>query len=85
MLRVLLVVLWLPWHGLAAQGLYAGAGTPTGHFLSLDRDEDGFLDQRELSVVPQWAREADSVDRDGNALIDHREFLRLLDRLGLRR
>ena len=85
MLRVLLVVLCLPWHGLAAEPLYADAGTPTGHFLSLDSDGDGYLNDSELSAAPAWAREAGSVDRDQNALIDHSEFLSLLDRLSARR
>jgi len=89
MLRVLPVVLpamlWSPWQGLVADPLYPDAGTPTRWFLSLDRDQDGYLDGRELQLRPEWAQAVRTADRNRDLRIDHSEFLSLLDRLLARR
>lgn len=93
MLRVLLVVLHaislaalgLPWQSLAAEPLYPNAGTPTQWFLSLDRNQDGYLDRSELRLRPEWAQALAAADKNRDQLIDHSEFMSLLDRMHARR
>lgn len=82
---MLSTLLWSPWQGLAADPLYPDAGTPTRWFLSLDRDQDGYLDNRELQLRPELAQAVRAVDRNHDLRIDHSEFLSLLDRLLVRR
>ena len=89
MLRVLLAVLpamlWSPWQGLFADPVYPAAGTPTHWFLSLDQDQDGYLDAQELRLAPKWASTVSLSDQDRDGRIDHTEFLSLLDRMQARR
>lgn len=89
MLRVLPVVLpamlWFPWQGLCAELLYPNAGTPTHWFVSLDRDQDGYLDDAELRVRPERGHARAAADQNRDGRIDHSEFLSLLDRLYARR
>lgn len=89
MLRVLLAVLpvalGLPWQTLAAEPLYPHAGTPTQWFMSLDTNHDGYLDDRELQLRPEWAKALAESDHNQDQRIDHSEFLSLLDRMHSRR
>ena len=78
-------MLWFPWQGLFADPLYPDAGTPTHWFVSLDGDQDGYLDRAELRVRPEWAQALAAADQDRDGRIDHSEFLSLLDRLYARR
>ncbi len=93
MLRVLLAVLpilivaalGLPWQSLAAEPLYPNAGTPTQWFMSLDTNHDGYLDDNELQLRPEWAKALAEADHNLDQLIDHSEFMSLLDRMLSRR
>lgn len=93
MLRVLFAVLpilivaalGLPWQALAAESLYPHAGTPTQWFMSLDVNHDGYLDEHELQLRPEWAKALAESDHNQDRRIDHREFLSLLDRMHSRR
>jgi Ca2+-binding EF-hand superfamily protein len=78
-------MLCLPWQGLVADPLYPEAGTPTHWFVSLDRNQDGYLDAQELRLQPEWAQAVAAADHDRDARIDHTEFLSLLDRMQARR
>lgn len=86
MLPVLtLVALGLPWQTASAEPIYPNAGTPTHWFLSLDTDQDGYLDDRELQLRPEWAKALAAADRNQDRRIDHSEFMSLLDRMHSRR
>lgn len=89
MLRVLVAVLSIllgsSWRGLSADTLYPDAGTPTRWFVSLDTNQDGYLDARELRLAPKWPAAVSSADANRDARIDHTEFLSLLDRMQARR
>lgn len=78
-------MLWFPWQGLNAESLYPNAGTPTHWFVSLDGDQDGYLDDAELRLRPEWGHRLAAADLNRDGRIDHREFLSLLDRLYARR
>lgn len=80
-----LAVLGSPWRSAAAEPLYPNAGTPTQWFLSLDRNQDGFLDRSELRLRPAWAQALAAADKNHDLRIDHSEFLSLLDRMQARR
>lgn len=86
MLPLLIVVaLGLPWQTLTAEPIYPHAGTPTQWFMSLDANHDGYLDEYELQLRPEWAKALAEADHNQDQLIDHREFLSLLDRMHARR
>ena len=78
-------MLWFPWQGLNAELLYPNPGTPTHWFVSLDGDQDGYLDDAELRLRPEWGHSLAAADQNRDGRIDHREFLSLLDRLYARR
>lgn len=82
---VLPALLWLASPGVVAEPLYPHAGTPTHWFLSLDRDQDGYLDTDELRLRPEWAQALAAADQDRDGRIGHSEFLSLLDRMHARR
>lgn len=82
---VLPALFWPVSSGVAAEPLYPHAGTPTHWFLSLDRNRDGYLDSGELRLRPAWAQALAAADQNRDRLIDHSEFLSLLDRMHARR
>lgn len=86
MLRLLTVAALGPaWQTSFAGPIYPDAGTPTQWFLSLDTDQDGYLDDRELRLRPEWAQALAAADRNQDRRIDHSEFMSLLDRMHSRR
>lgn len=82
---VLTALFWPASPGVVAEPLYPHAGTPTHWFLSLDRNRDGYLDAGELRLRPAWAQALAAADQNRDRLIDHSEFLSLLDRMHARR
>lgn len=45
-------------------------------FAQLDRNTDGYLDERELAAVPGLAEALERLDRNGDGRLDRAEFAR---------